>query len=88
VAGRELLATITDVRLRIRELVEQLPDRDVRVLKHGHPVAVMLCHHKYETLLTYIEELEVRLSAYEAGAAPGHMPIPWEKVGIEGGFLT
>jgi len=87
VGEREVLATITDVRLRIRELVEQLPDRDVLVLKHGHPVAVMLGHQKYERLLAYIDELEDRLSVYEARSEPKDMRIPWEKVEAEAGLV-
>jgi PHD/YefM family antitoxin component YafN of YafNO toxin-antitoxin module len=84
---REVLATITDVRLRIRELVEQLPDRDVLILRHGHPVAVMLGHRKYETLLAYIDELEDRLSVHEARTEPKDMRIPWEKVEAEAGLV-
>jgi PHD/YefM family antitoxin component YafN of YafNO toxin-antitoxin module len=84
---RQVRATITDVRLRIRELVEQLPDRDVLVLKHGHPVAVMLAPRKYESLLADIDELEDRLSVYEARTEPKDMRIPWEKVEAEAGLV-
>lgn len=85
-AGQELV-TLTDVRLRLQELIKGLEGKEVVVLKHGKPVGVMVGYAAYQSLLDRIEDLEDTVAIYEARAEGPGMTVPWEKVKAEAGLL-
>ncbi|HEV2755946.1 MAG TPA: type II toxin-antitoxin system Phd/YefM family antitoxin [Actinomycetota bacterium] len=76
----DLLVTLSEVRLRLSEVLRDLPNRSVLILRHGRPVAKLVHPDVYEALLNRIEDLEDRLSVYEAEKEPMDMRRSWEKV--------
>lgn len=83
----EQLVTLTEARIRLHELVRDLEDARVVLLRHGKPVGMMIGYEHYHALLARIEDLEDRLSVFEAAAEGGDMVVPWEKVKAEVGLL-
>ena len=83
----DLLVTLSEVRLRLSEVLRELPNRSVLILRHGRPVAKLVHVDVYEDLLNRIEDLEDRLSVYEAEKEPMDMRRSWEKVKAEAGLL-
>ena len=85
---REGLVTVSEAKIRLHEIIRSLANRAVLLLRHGKPVAAMLSYNAYIALLDKIEELEDRLSVYEASAENADMAVPWEKVQAEAGLLA
>lgn len=81
------LLQLSEVRLRLSEVLRELPNRSVLILRHGRPVAKLVHVDVYESLLNRIEDLEDRLSVYEAEKEPADMRRSWDKVKAEAGLL-
>jgi len=81
------LVTLTDVRLRLQELIRGLDAKELVLLKHGKPVGVMLGYGVYQALLGRIEDLEDKLAVYEARDDLPGMDVRWDKVKAETGLL-
>lgn len=82
----ELFVQLTEARNRLSELVREVENREVWVLRHGKPVAVLVGPKQYEALLNEIEDLRDRLSVYESQAADPDLRIPWGKAKVELGL--
>jgi prevent-host-death family protein len=84
VAGGELpvdrLVSLTEARKRLHELVRDLEEARVVLLRHGRPVAMMVSSDEYDALRSRIEDLQDKLSVFEAAAEGPDMVVPWEKV--------
>jgi prevent-host-death family protein len=87
-ARGDLLVPLSEFRVRLAELLQELPNRSVLVLRHGRPVAKVVDVDAYESLLSRIEDLEDLLSVYEAEKEPLDMRRSWEKVKAEAGLLV
>lgn len=61
----DLLVPITEAKARLSEIVRESEDRNVLLMKHGRPAAVVMSAGRYESLLARIEDMEDRLSIYE-----------------------
>lgn len=83
----DLLVPLSEVRLRLSEFLRELQHRSILILRHGRPVAKLVHVDVYESLLSRIEDLEDRLSVYEAEKEPMDMRRSWEKVKSEAGLL-
>lgn len=69
------LVPVSQARLHLVDLIEQADDEDVLILKHGHPVGVLLSHAGYERLLDDVEDLEDELSVLKAGSDGPAIPL-------------
>jgi PHD/YefM family antitoxin component YafN of YafNO toxin-antitoxin module len=81
------LVTLTDVRLRLHELLKDIGSKELVLLRHGKPVGVMVGFDAYQSLLSRIEDLEDKLAVLEARDELPGMNVPWEKVKAETGLL-
>ena len=59
------LVPITEAKARLSEIVRESEDRNVLLMKHGRPAAVVMSASRYEALVERIEDMEDRLSIYE-----------------------
>jgi antitoxin StbD len=75
------LVSISAAKARLSELVRDSDREDVLLMRHSHPVAVLLSARRYEDLLERIDDLEDRLAVHEAEG--DDVSIPWEKLKIE-----
>lgn len=62
----ENIVPITDAKARLPELVRTAESEDVFIVRHGRPAAVLIGVDRYEAMLDRVEDLEDRLSVYEA----------------------
>ena len=60
-----LLVPITEAKGRLSEIVRESEARDVLLMRHGRPAAVMLGTDRYEALLSRLEDAEDRLALLE-----------------------
>lgn len=86
--GREEMVPLTEARMRLYQLVRGLPDRDVLLLRHGRPVAVLIDYEAYVDLLEGIEDLKDRLAVFEGREESSDMNVPWEKAKAELGLVA
>lgn len=56
------IVSISEARATLGDLVEEAREHEVFLLKHGHPVGVILSVEAYEAALSRIEDLEDELS--------------------------
>lgn len=84
---RERLVPVSEAKVRLYELVRQLPSRNVLLLRHGRPVAALLDFEGYLELLDQIDDLKDRLSVLEAEQEPADVRVAWEKVKAEAGLV-
>ncbi len=82
----EALVPLSEAKIRFHELVRELPEREVLLLRHGRPVGVMMSFPAYQALLERIEELEDRLAVFEAREEGPDARIPWGKLKVETGL--
>lgn len=82
----ERIVPLSDAKVRLHELVRELAERRVVLVRHGRPAAVMLDFQSYEDLIARIEDLEDRLSVFEARDEPADLRIAWEKLKAEAGL--
>lgn len=61
----DLLVPITEAKARLSEIVRESNDRNVLLMKHGRPGAVVMSAARYEALIEQIEDMSDRLSIYE-----------------------
>jgi PHD/YefM family antitoxin component YafN of YafNO toxin-antitoxin module len=77
---RAELVAVTDARARLNELLSTiLPERDVVLLRHSRPAAIMISPDRYEALLDRIEELEGEMTALAVRAGLEETE-PWENI--------
>jgi len=68
------IVPISEARANLGELVEEARDHEVYLVKHGHPVGVLLSVEAYEAALERIEDLEDTIAVLRAGDA-----VPFER---------
>lgn len=81
------LVPLTEAKNRLHEIVRQVEDENVVILRHGRPVAVVVSPAALQGLLDEIEDLKDRISVFEARLDSPDMRIPLEKVKVELGLL-
>ncbi len=79
----EELVPLSEAKTRLHELVRGLVEREVLLLRHGRPVAVMLGFQSYRALLERLEDLEDRLAVFEARQEGPDTRVPWGKLRVE-----
>jgi prevent-host-death family protein len=77
------LVTLSDAKVRLHELVRDLSERDVLLLRHGRPVAAMISFPKFEALMEKLEDLQDRIALLESAEEPSDMMVPWEDLKTE-----
>lgn len=82
------LYTTTEAKAKLPEIVRRSADHVVTVLRHGRPVAVVIGHGRYESLLEQLEDLDDRLSVYESRESDPDLRIGHDKVVAELGLAT
>lgn len=87
VGDREELVNVSDAKVKLYEVIRDLEERRHLLLRHGKPVAAMLSYADYLALLDRIDDLEDRISVFEARDEAPDMRVPWEKVQAEAGLL-
>lgn len=60
-----LLVPVSEAKARLTALVREAEARDVLLMRHGRPAAVMISTERYEALLARVEDAEDRLAVYE-----------------------
>ena len=83
----EELVTLTEAKGRLHELVRDLSDRSIVLLRHGKPIAAIQSMAHYTALLDRIEDLEDQLAVIESRAESADMKVSWEKVKVEAGLM-
>jgi len=78
-AQRDMLVPVTEARERFKEILEGMAERNVLLLRHGRPVAVLISPDRYNEMLDRIELLESEngLLAIKAGLDD---TVPWQNV--------
>jgi PHD/YefM family antitoxin component YafN of YafNO toxin-antitoxin module len=84
---REELVTVSDAKVKLAEVIRELDERRALLLRHGKPVAAMLAYDDYVSLLEKIDDLEDRLSIFEAREDGVDLRVGWEKVQAQAGLL-
>ncbi len=64
------MVPITEARDRMKEIVAVLEDRNVLLIRHSRPAAVLLSPGRYEALLSRIEDLEDELAVLHSKLHP------------------
>jgi len=82
----EILVPLSEAKARFHELVRELSEREVLLLRHGRPVGVMMGYDAYHALLERLEELEDRLAVFEAREEGEDARTAWAKVKVEAGL--
>ncbi|HXF72422.1 MAG TPA: type II toxin-antitoxin system prevent-host-death family antitoxin [Actinomycetota bacterium] len=82
----ELLVPLSEAKVRFHELVRELSEREVLLLRHGRPVGVMMGFDAYQALLERLEELEDRVAVFEAREEGEDARTAWVKVKVEAGL--
>ena len=62
---RERFVGVTDLRDSIRELLDEVVERDVIVLRHNQPMAILVHPDRVDNLIKRIEDLEDYVSVLE-----------------------
>lgn len=83
----EELVPLSEAKIRLHEIVRRLPARDVLLLRHGRPVAVVMDYEKHRRLIEVLEDLQDRLSVHEARSEPHDTRIALAKVKSELGIV-
>lgn len=79
----EELVPLSEAKIRFHELVRNLAEHHVLLLRHGRPVGVMLSYQSYGALLERIDDLEDMLSVFEAREEGPDTRVPWQKLKVE-----
>jgi PHD/YefM family antitoxin component YafN of YafNO toxin-antitoxin module len=72
----QTIVGVTDMRQQLKELIDALPERDVILIRHGRPVAVMVHPDRLDALIERCEDLEDRAVVAEARSERGDGPAP------------
>jgi len=51
------LVPISEARARLSRLVREAADRDIVLMNHGRPAAILISAERYESLLEELEDL-------------------------------
>jgi prevent-host-death family protein len=78
------LVPVSEAKARLSELIRDSDREDILLMRHSHPVAVLLSTRRYEDLLERLDDLEDRLAVHEAEGED--VTVPWEKLKIEMGW--
>lgn len=78
-----MLVTVTEAKGRLAELLREATEEDVVVVRHGHPVAVLVGTERYDALLEELEDLKDRLSVYESARSEAGLRIGFDKLAVE-----
>ena len=73
-AERAVLMGMTDARKRLRELIEEIPQHDIVLLRHNRPAAVLTAPERLEELYDKIEDLEDQVASLLARLDPERTP--------------
>lgn len=84
----EELVTLTEARVRLHELVKDLEESNVVLLRHGKPVGMMVGFEHYRALLERIEDLEDVIAVHEARAEGTDLAVPWDRVKAASGLIA
>lgn len=84
----ERIVPLSEAKVHFHELVRGLPERTTILVRHGRPVGVMLDFEGHQGLLARVEDLEDRLSVFEARREAPDMRVPWEKLKAESGLAA
>jgi prevent-host-death family protein len=76
------LVPISEARARLSQLVREAGEREIVLMNHGRPAAILISAEHYESLLEEIEDLRDRLSVHERE----HVTMPFEKFVAELGI--
>lgn len=60
-----MLVPVSEAKGRLSEIVRESADRDVLLMRHGRPAAVVIAVERYEALLERIEDAEDKLAIHE-----------------------
>ena len=77
------LVPISEARARLSRLVREAADRDIVLMNHGRPAAVLISAERYESLLEELGDLRDGLSLHERE----HVTMPLEKLVAELGLV-
>jgi hypothetical protein len=83
----DALVTLSEAKVKLHEIVRNLPERNILVLRYGKPVAAVLSFDRYTSLLDRIEDLQDRVAVYEARAEGDDMQVDWDKLRAEAGLM-
>lgn len=64
------MVPITEARDRMKEIVGALGERNILLIRHSRPAAVLMSPERYEALLSRIEGLEDELGVLHAQLHP------------------
>jgi prevent-host-death family protein len=76
------LVPISEARARLSQLVREASEREVVLMNHGRPAAILISVEQYESLLEETDDLRDRLSVHERE----HVTMPFEKFMAELGI--
>ncbi len=68
------IVPVSEARDRLTELLADAQDNDVILVKHGHPVGVLLSIARYERIVGLAEDME-DIQAAEAARTDGAIPF-------------
>jgi hypothetical protein len=83
----DALVTLSEAKVKLHEIVRDLPERNVLMLRYGKPVAAVLSFDRYNALLDRIEDLQDRVAVYEAREEGDDLTVGWDKVKAEAGLM-
>ncbi|CAN5756984.1 hypothetical protein BH18ACT15_BH18ACT15_02970 [soil metagenome] len=63
--GSDKLIGITEARDRLKDLVEEVKDRKILILRHNRPVAALVDPERLDALIDRVEDLEDYISVLE-----------------------
>ncbi len=81
--SKETLVPLSEAKIKLHELVRDLPERDVLLLRHGRPVGFMTSYSGWQALLDRLEDLEDRLAVQESREESPDARTSWEAVKAE-----
>jgi prevent-host-death family protein len=70
---------ISEAKGRLSELVRESDSRDVLLMRHGRPAAVVMSYARHEALLERLEDVLDRLSVHERSG----LTMEYEKLATE-----
>jgi antitoxin StbD len=76
------LVSISEARAKLSALVREAEDRDVVLMNHSRPAAILISPARYESLLEELEDLRDELSIHQREG----VTMPVEKLAVELGI--
>jgi len=77
--NNNVLVPISEAKGRLSEIVRESDSRDVLLMRHGRPAAVVMSHARHEALLERLEDALDRLSVHERSG----LTMEYEKLSTE-----